>query len=134
MPEAKTKKSTASVADFLDGLVHEAQREDAKAIDELMREVTGHEPAMWGASIVGYGKRQVTYANGKQQEWMTVGFSPRKAAITLYLGMGDAFERHAALLAKLGKHSTGKGCLYIKKLADVDPAVLKKLVAACIED
>lgn len=133
MAEAKTKKNAASVADFLDAIPDEAQRKDAKSIDKLMREVTGDQPAMWGARIVGYGKRRVDYANGKQQEWMAVGFSPRKAALTLYLGMGDEFERHQPLLAKLGKHSTGKGCLYLKKLADVDVAVLKKLVAACID-
>jgi len=130
MASPKTQKTTASVAQFLDAIESEVQRKDAKAVDKLLREVTGEKPAMWGASIVGYGSRPLAYANGSQSDWPVLAFSPRKAALTLYLTCDIA--AHAGLTAKLGKHSTGKGCLYIKRLADVDQAVLKQLVEQCL--
>lgn len=132
MAELKTQKTQASVAGFLQAIADETRRKDAKAVDRLMREVTGEKPAMWGPAIVGYGQRTITYDSGRTLDWMRVGFSPRKAALVLYLTCDLA--AHADLTAKLGKHSTGKGCLYIKKLADVDPAVLRKLIATCVPD
>jgi hypothetical protein len=130
MAENKTQRTQASVADFLAAIEDETRRKDAQALDRLMREVTGEKPAMWGPAIVGYGRRTLTYDSGRTLNWMRVGFSPRKAALALYL-TGD-IAAHADLTAKLGKHGTGKGCLYIKKLADVDPAVLRRLVAQCL--
>lgn len=130
MAELKTQKTTASVAGFLDAIEDETRRKDAKAVDKLMREVTGEKPAMWGPAIVGYGHRTLTYDSGRTLDWMRVGFSPRKAALTLYLTCD--LSAHADLTGKLGKHSTGKGCLYIKKLADVDQAVLRKLIATSL--
>lgn len=130
--EPKTRKTKASVAEFLAAIEDEARRKDAKAIDKLLREATGEKPAMWGSNIVGYGDKPLKYASGRETNWPIAGFSPRKNALTLYLTCDIA--QYADLTAKLGKHSTGKGCLYIKKLADVDTAVLKKLVAACIEE
>jgi hypothetical protein len=131
MAEAKTQKTQASVAAFLDTIEDESKRKDAKAIDKLLREATGEKPVMWGAAIVGYGERLLTYASGSQAHWPRAGFSPRKAAFTLYLTCDIA--AHADLTQKLGKHSTGKGCLYIKKLADVDQDVLRALVAQCLD-
>jgi hypothetical protein len=130
MAQNKTRKTQASVAEFLDAIDDEARRKDAKALDTLMREVTGEKPAMWGPAIVGYGRHTLTYDSGRVVDWMRVGFSPRKAALTLYLTCDIA--AHAGLTARLGKHSTGKGCLYIKNLADVDHAVLRKLIATCL--
>jgi len=130
MASPKTQKTTDSVARFLDAIADETQRKDAKAVDRMLREVTGDKPAMWGASIVGYGSRPQTYANGSQSDWPILAFSPRKSALTLYLTCDIA--AHAALTSKLGKHSTGKGCLYIKKLADVDAGVLRQLMQQCL--
>lgn len=129
MAELKTQKNDASVTDFLNG-VDEKRREDCFALVELMEEATGAEAKMWGASIVGFGSYHYKYASGKEGDWMLVGFSPRKQNLTLYIMSG--FEEYDGLLAKLGKHSTGKSCLYIKRLADVDTDVLRQLVAASV--
>lgn len=130
MAELKTQKNDASVTDFLNG-VDEKRREDCFALVELMEEVTGAAAQMWGTSIVGFGSYHYKYASGKEGDWMLVGFSPRKQNLTLYIMSG--FEEYDGLLAKLGKHSTGKSCLYIKRLADVDMDVLRQLVAASVE-
>ncbi len=121
----KTQKSTASVAAFLDAVPDETRRKDAKAVAKLMAKVTGEKAAMWGGAIVGYG----AYASNTG-EWPIIAFSPRKANLVLYV-LGD-FKERDALLAKLGKHKTGKSCLYITKLADVDEAVLEKLIAQSV--
>lgn len=131
MAEIKTQKTKASVKDFLDSIEDETKRRDAKAVDKLMREVTGEKPQMWGPTIVGYGQYHYVYASGREGDWMQVGFSPRKAALTLYIMPG--FERYDGLMQKLGKYTTGKSCLYLKKLADVDMEVLRELVAASVE-
>jgi hypothetical protein len=131
MSEPKTRKTRASVEEFLDAIPDAQQRADAKLVDRLMREISGDRPALWGPNIVGYGSHTLTYANGKTADWPVVAFSPRKQALTLYLEVG--FAQREALLARLGKHSTGKSCLYVKKLADVDPEVLRALVAASVE-
>ena len=127
MSQLKTQKTDASVTDFLNAVEHPKRREDGFAILELMREVTGEEPSMWGTSIVGFGTYRHRYASGREGEWMQVGFSPRKRYLTLYIMSG--FEEYDDLLKKLGKHTTGKSCLYIKKLEDVDQDVLRELVS-----
>lgn len=129
--ELKTKATEISVADFIAAQPDERRREEAAVIDALHRRVTGLEPKMWGPSIIGYGSYNYKYDSGREGTMCRAGFSPRKAAMTLYL-MGNYCDHQAEvddLFARLGKHSTGKSCLYIKKLADVDMAVLERLVA-----
>jgi len=123
--ELKTKETTASVDAFIDKQ-SETVAADCRTIMQLMKKATGEEARMWGPSIVGYGRYAYKYETGREGEWMITGFSPRKANLTLYIMMG--FEEEAALMEKLGKHTTGKSCLYIKKLSDVDLKVLEKLV------
>lgn len=127
--ELKTRPTKASVAGFLDGQ-DPARRADCKAIDAMFRRVTGEKPAMWGASIVGYGSQPLTYASGRSLDWPLIAFSPRKQALTLYV-MGG-LQRRPDLVKQLGPCSTGKGCLYIKRLADVDQDVLEQLVRASL--
>ena len=126
MAKLKTQKTDASVEDFLNSVDDERKRKDSFAILELMREVTGEEPAMWGASIVGFGSYRYKYASGQEGEWPTVGFAPRKRNLTLYIMSG--FDDYDSLLAKLGKYKTGKACLYINKLDDVDLPTLRELI------
>jgi hypothetical protein len=126
MGELKTQKNDASVEDFLNSVENERRREDSKRILALMTEVTGEEPAMWGQSIVGFGEYSYKYASGREGEWMLVGFSPRKKNLTLYIMSG--FEDYDELLSRLGRHKTGKSCLYINKLEEVDIDVLGELV------
>ncbi len=130
MTENKTKPTTSGVPAFLDACTDEARRADAKALAKLMQKVTGNQPAMWGPSIVGFDSYHYTYESGREGDMPIVGFSPRKAANVLYGTI--SFDGAEALLAKLGKHSTGKGCLYIKKLADVDIRVLERLVEKAV--
>ncbi|MDZ4775382.1 MAG: DUF1801 domain-containing protein [Alphaproteobacteria bacterium] len=118
--EPKTKKTTASVSAFIDAVENEVRRADAKAVLKMLKEVTGEKPAMWGPSIIGFGSWKTPSG-----DWPIIGFSPRKANLVLYV-LGD-FPKEKALLAKLGKHKTGKSCLYINKLSDVDQSVLKDL-------
>jgi hypothetical protein len=129
--ELKTKPTNEDVVAFLNNVEKEKKREDSFAVMELMKEVTGEEPEMWGPSIVGYGRYSYKYASGKEGEWMLVGFSPRKQNLTLYIMPG--FEHYDSLLSKLGKYSTGKSCLYIKKLEDVDQDVLRELVRQSVD-
>jgi hypothetical protein len=131
MAELKTKKTEASVEAFLNTIKDEDIRRDCFEIVKIMKQVTRSDPKMWGSSIIGFGSRRLKYASGRELDWMLTGFSPRKGNITLYI-MGG-FEKQAALLKKLGKHSTGKGCLYIKNLRDVDTKVLKELVSASVQ-
>jgi hypothetical protein len=123
--ELKTKETTASVETFIAKQPADIAA-DCRTIMDLMRKATGEDPKLWGASIVGYGRYAYTYDTGREGEWMITGFSPRKANLTLYIMMG--FEDEAALMEKLGKHTTGKSCLYIKKLSDVDLRVLESLI------
>lgn len=127
MAEAKTKPTEVLLDEFLAASVDVARHADCHAIAEMMQSATGEGPVMWGASIVGFGRTLVSYANGKTAEWMLLGFSPRKSELVLYGVVGDDIEE--AALAKLGKHKTGKGCLYVKRLADVDTDVLRALVS-----
>ena len=131
MAEPKTKKTDASVAAFLDAVADPRRREDARAVLALMKRITGEEPKMWGTSIVGFGSYTYTYASGQTGDWPIAGFSPRKQALTLYLMPG--FEKDADLMKRLGKHKTGKSCLYLNRLADVDAGVLEELVRRSVE-
>ena len=126
MAELKTKKNKASVEGFLAAIEPEQKQADSRAIVELMKKVTGEEPAMWGGTIVGCGNYHYKYDSGRESDWMKVGFAPRKQTLTIYIMSG--FERYEELMSKLGKHSTGKSCLYIKKLDDVDLGVLEELM------
>ena len=129
--ELKTKATALSVADFLAAVPDERRRDEAVIVDALHRRVTGHEPKLWGPSIIGYGSYHYKYNSGREGTMCRAGFSPRKAAMTIYL-MGTYCDRQAeadALFARLGKHKIGKSCLYINKLPDVDLDVLEELVA-----
>jgi Domain of unknown function (DU1801) len=130
MAENKTKPTNISVSAFIDSCADETRRKDAKALAKLMQKLTGNEPAMWGSSIVGFDSYHYIYESGREGDMLLVGFSPRKAANVLYGAIG--FDGAEALLAKLGEHTTGKGCLYIKKLADVDMKVLETLVQRAV--
>jgi hypothetical protein len=125
--ENKTKPTTTDPADFIAAIPDEKRRADCEALSEIMQEVTGQAPVMWGESIVGFGAYEYRYASGRSGEWLTTGFSPRKDAITLYFCY--YLENQADLLARLGKHRVGKGCLYIKRLSEVDEGVLRELIA-----
>ncbi len=129
--ELKTKETGASVDAFVDKIADEGQREDARALVKMMAAATKSVGKMWGPAIVGFGSRVLKYESGREMDWMVIGFSPRKAATTLYLGadiLGDA-----ELLKKLGKHKTGKGCLYINRLTDVDRKVLEKMIVKSVK-
>lgn len=126
MAELKTKKNQKSVKKFLDAVEHEGRREDAREILALMEAATGETPQMWGDSIVGFGSYHYRYDSGREGNWFLVGFSPRKRNLTLYIMSG--FSKYDDLLSKLGKHKTGKACLYINRLDDVDRKVLRRLV------
>lgn len=130
MADNKTKPTQLSVPAFIDALSDPVQRSDAKALIKLMQNAAGEKPRMWGPSIVGFGSHHYKYDSGREGDMPVIAFSPRKAATVLYGVIG--FDEAAALLAKLGKHSTGKGCLYIKKLADVDQETLKALIAKAL--
>ncbi len=131
MAELKTQKNKQSVPDFLNAIEDEKKREDSWKILKLMKKVSGEEPAMWGDSIIGFGAHRYRYASGREGDWFQAGFSPRKANLTLYLTTN--IDDHAALLGRLGKFKTGKGCLYINKLADVDMKTLEELVKASVK-
>ena len=126
MAEPKTKATKESVTAFLNKVEDKTRREDCFAVLEMMREVTKEEPKMWGSSIVGFGRFRYKYESGREGEWPVAAFSPRKGDLTVYLVPG--FDKAADLMKRLGKHKTGKSCLYIKSLADVDRKVLKQLI------
>ncbi len=126
MAELKTKETTASVEKFLKLVEDETKRKDCFAIAEMMKNITKLEPKMWGSSIVGFGSYHYKYASGHEGDMCLVGFSPRKQNISLYLWCTVASKKE--LLEKLGKHKTGVGCLYIKKLSDVDTKILKQVI------
>jgi hypothetical protein len=124
--ELKTKVNDADVLEFLNSVENTKRRQDSFAILDIMSEITGEEPKMWGKSIVGFGSYHYVYASGQEGDWMAIGFSPRKQSLTLYIMSG--FKAYDELLAKLGKYKTGKSCLYINKLEDVDEGVLRELI------
>ncbi len=131
MAELKTKVNNASVTAFLNNIEDEEKRADSFEILKLMQQVTKQEPKMWGSSIIGFGSYHYKGSSGHEGDWMLTGFSPRKQNLTLYL-MGG-FDKHTDLLKKLGKYKTSVGCLYIKKLDDVDKKVLKELVTESVK-
>lgn len=132
MAEPKTKPTKASVKEFLNQIPDKERREDCLAVAKIMEEITGDKPKMWGPSIVGFGTWHYKYASGREGDWPVAAFSPRKKDLTLYLTVG--FEKHTELMQKLGKHSTGKSCLYIKRLSDIHMPTLKKLIKVSIKD
>ncbi len=131
MADNKTKKTNADVIKFIDSIENEKKREDSFKILELMKEITGEEPSMWGPSIIGFGDYHYKYKSGREGDLFLTGFSPRKTALTLYIMSG--FSRYEELLSQLGKYKHGKSCLYIKKLEDVEIEVLKNLIDASVE-
>ncbi|NNF51197.1 MAG: DUF1801 domain-containing protein [Gammaproteobacteria bacterium] len=127
----KTRKTAASVKKFLDGVDNARRREDAWVVHDLMAELSGQPATMWGSSLVGFGSYHYKYDSGREGDFMRVGFSPRKQNMVLYIMPG--FGSYDDLMAKLGKHKTGKSCLYINKLDDVHMPTLRKLVAASLK-
>jgi hypothetical protein len=132
MAEVKTTRTAADPAAFLAAVTDPQRRADAQAACALMAETTGAPPVMWGSSIVGFGRYRYRYATGREGDAPPVGLSPRKAALTLYLSTG--FDGARDLLDRLGPHTTGRSCLYLKRLADVDETVLRDLVGAAFRD
>jgi hypothetical protein len=129
--ELKTQPTGASVEAFLDALPDDEQRADARSLTALVVEVVGAPPEMWGAAIIGVGRRVLRYPNGRELDWMTVGLAPRKGRLVLYLPA--TLDGLAPQLATLGRHTTGKGCVYLRRLADVDHAALRRLVEAAVQ-
>jgi hypothetical protein len=127
MADNKTKPTKISVAAFIDSITDQSRRADAKALVKLMQKASGEKPTMWGPSIIGFGSHHYVYDSGREGDMPVVAFSPRKAATVLY-GWSSA----EALLPKIGKHTRGKGCLYIKRLADVDQKVLEAMVVKAV--
>jgi hypothetical protein len=130
--EAKTRPTKASVTQFLNKIPDAARREDCFAVAKMMEELTGSKPRMWGPSIVGFGTYHYKYASGHEGDWPVAAFSPRKQDLTLYLMPG--FDKREELMSQLGKHRTGKSCLYIKRLSDIHIPTLKKLIKISIKD
>ena len=130
MSEPKTRPTTVPVADFIAAQPEERRRSECQTLVDLMTEASGVAPVMWGPSIVGFGAYLYTGAGGKPIEWPIIGFAPRKSDLTLYVLTG--FEGQNELLARLGKHKTGRICLYLKKLADVDMDVLRAVIKGCV--
>lgn len=126
MAELKTQPNEQSVLDFLESNTEGQRRADCLEVMRLMEEITGCKGVMWGPSIVGFGSYHYKYESGREADWLLTGFSPRKANLTVYIM--DGFERHADLMERLGTYKTGKSCLYLKKLADVDTGVLNTLI------
>lgn len=132
MAERKTEKNNSSVKAFVDGVADERRRKDCRAAMKLMAKVTGKRPKMWGSSIIGYGTYSSTNATGKSAEWPVVAVSPRKSDLTIYIMPG--FEPFSALMGKLGRHRTGRSCLYIKRLEDVNLPILEKLIERSVAE
>jgi hypothetical protein len=131
MAEQKTKPTSLSVDEFINSIPEEIKRNDAAALVQMMREITGREPKLWGSNIIGFGKYYYKYESGHEGYSLITGFSPRKQNFTIYL-MAYSLQDEP-LLEKLGKHKTGKGCLYIKKLSDIDPEILKELIGNTVK-
>ena len=127
MAENKLQETTGNVSKFVEEIEDEKKRQDAYLLIQLFSEETGYEPKLWGANIIGFGRYHYKYASGHEGDAAPIGFSPRKAQISIYLSQPED-EIREEKLSRLGKHKMGKGCLYIKKISDIDPAVLKELV------
>jgi hypothetical protein len=129
--EQKTKPTAVSVDAFLAGIADESRRADCKTLVKIMKRVTGAKPVMWGPSIVGFGSYHYKYASGHEGDACLVGFAPRKTDLSIYIMSG--FAGRESLLKKLGKHKTAKACLYVKRISDIDPAVLEELVRGSVD-
>ena|SRR5690348_11231485 len=132
MAENKTKQTDATVTDYFSAIGDDARREDCKALAKLMTRATKLKPKMWGASIVGFGSYHYKYDSGREGDMCLVGFSSRKGDISIY-GMAD-FPGRDKLFAKLGKHKMGKGCLYVRKLVDIDAKILEQLITGSVAE
>jgi len=132
MAELKTKVNDESVEAYLASIENDQRREECSVIDRLMQRATRLEPKMWGASIVGYGSYHYKYASGREGDWLATGFAPRKQAMTIYVMLG--FGNYDELMARLGKYKTGKSCLYVNKLENIDIDVLEQLVRRSFKD
>lgn len=130
--ELKTRPNEASVEGFLNGIADEQQRADSFRVLEMMKRLSGEEPVMWGPAIIGFGSKPLKYASGRELDWPLIGFSPRKANLTLYI-TDCGFAKYDKLLAKLGKHKTSVACLYIKRLSDVDETILEKIISSSLK-
>ena len=131
LAEIKTKPTSASVEDFINNVKDEQKRKDSFVLLEMMKKATGKEPILWSSSVIGFGiKRYKSPATAREVDWLRIGFSPRKANLSLYISVG--IKEHAAALKKLGKHKTGVGCLYINKLEEIDLKVLKGIIDASL--
>ncbi|MDX2245825.1 MAG: DUF1801 domain-containing protein [Bacteroidia bacterium] len=131
MAENKTQKTTQSVTEFLNSIESEQRKQDCFVVLQMMETLTGESPRMWGASIVGFGDYHYKYESGREGDFFRIGFSPRKQNLTLYIIAG--FDRYEEIMSRLGKYKTGKSCLYISKLTDIDMDVLKELGQASLE-
>ena len=127
--ELKTKETKASVGEFLEKLSDPQQAEDSRSIITMMEQLSGDKAKMWGPAIIGFGHTVLKYDSGRELDWMKIGFSPRKGSLTLY-GVLSGNESH---LEKLGKYKTGKGCLYVKRLTDIDTNILQKMIKAALK-
>ena len=133
LAQIKTKPTATSVAGFINSIPDEQKRKDSEVILQMMHKATKEEPKIWGSALIGFGdKRYKSPATGREVDWFRIGFSPRKAYISLHLALD--VQKYAAALSKLGKHKTGVGCLYISKLEDVDVSVLEKIISAAAEE
>ena len=130
--ELKTKATNASVENFLNEIPDKQIREDCRKISAMMEKAIGEKPKMWGDSIVGFGSRTLKYSTGRELDWMEIGFTPRKTNLTLYLNIEESWDEQR--LAKLGKYKTGKSCLYIKRLSDIDEEILESLIEKSLEN
>jgi hypothetical protein len=131
MAELKTQKNNASVVAFLSTVENDQRKKDSFTVMELMKKITKSEPSMWGPSIIGFGSYHYTYASGREGDWFLTGFSPRKQNLTVYIMSG--FKKYDEILNRLGKYKTGKSCLYINKMEDIDFDVLKELIQASVD-
>ncbi len=131
MSENKTRPTKGSVEAFIESVDDETKKADSYVLLELMKKITGHDPVLWGNSLIGFGNVRYKYKSGREGDWFLVGFSPRKQSLTLYIMPG--FTQYQSLLDKLGKHKTGKGCLYVKRLSDIDMNVLTEIVTLSAE-
>lgn len=127
----KTSMTDGSVEAFLAGIADPQKQQDCRTVAAIMAKATSEEPRMWGPSMVGFGQYHYVYESGREGDWFVTGFAPRAANLTLYIM--DGFPKYAELLAKLGKHTTGKSCLYIKRLSDIDLKVLEQLITASVK-
>lgn len=131
MAENKTQATNNSAAAFLDKIEDDQRKQDCNTVAALMEKITGEPPVMWGASMVGFGQYHYKYASGREGDYMIVGFSPRKQNLTLYIMAG--FSQYDSLMAQLGKYKTGKSCLYVKSLKDIDMVVLEELITESVK-